>query len=156
MNCHTEETYTQYKRFNDLILKKCQKEICEKTECNYTYEPIKKGRRVVAIRFTVETLKDLIEQEPVPEVPERVEKSDWELQREADINSYREQCYNEFSFEEVEYFVSLISKKYTAYNDICDYLTEMYRKLKVAAIRTDIPNRYSYFETMIKNDIKER
>ena len=54
--CDKEETYKQFKRFNDLILKKVQKEMNEKTECRYSYEPIKKGRSVVAVHFTVETL----------------------------------------------------------------------------------------------------
>ena len=57
--CDTEETYKEFKRFNDLVLKKVYKEMHEKTECKYTYEPIKKGRSVVAIRFTVETLPKL-------------------------------------------------------------------------------------------------
>lgn len=59
LNCDKEETYKQFKRFNDLILKKVQKEMHEKTECRYDYEPIKKGRSVVAVRFTVETLPKL-------------------------------------------------------------------------------------------------
>ena len=54
--CNNEESYQEYKRFNDLILKKVQKEMLEKTECEYTYEPVKSGRRVIAIRFTLKTL----------------------------------------------------------------------------------------------------
>ena len=54
--CDKEETYKVFKRFNDLILKKIHKEMNEKTECRYSYESIKKGRSVVAVRFTVETL----------------------------------------------------------------------------------------------------
>ena len=61
LNCDKEETYKQYKRFNDLILKKVLKEMNEKTECRYSYEPIKKGRSVVAIHFEVETLPKTIE-----------------------------------------------------------------------------------------------
>ena len=56
LDCDKEETYKAFKRFNDLLLKKVQKEMNEKTECRYSYEPIKKGRNVVAIRFEVETL----------------------------------------------------------------------------------------------------
>ena len=56
LDCDKEETYKAFKRFNDLILKKVQKEMHEKTECRYSYEPIKKGRSVVAVHFTVETL----------------------------------------------------------------------------------------------------
>lgn len=53
LNC-TAESYSGYKEFNDKILKKCQKEINEKTTINFTYTPIKKGRKVVAINFEVE------------------------------------------------------------------------------------------------------
>ena len=60
LGCEGEETYKEFKRFNDLILKKAHKEMHEKTECKYSYEPIKKGRTVVAIKFTVETLPKAI------------------------------------------------------------------------------------------------
>lgn len=54
--CDTEEYAKEFKYFNRDVLKRVQKEMLEKTECRYDYEPIKKGRSVVAIRFTVETL----------------------------------------------------------------------------------------------------
>lgn len=57
LDCDKEETYKVFKRFNDLILKKVQKEMLEKTECRYSYELVKKGRSVVAIHFTLETLR---------------------------------------------------------------------------------------------------
>ena len=56
LNCDKEEIYKEFKFFNQKILKKVQKEMHEKTECKYDYETIKKGRSVVAIRFTLETL----------------------------------------------------------------------------------------------------
>ena len=56
LNCDKEEYAKEYKYFNRDILRKIQKEMHEKTECRYSYEPIKKGRSVVAVRFTVETL----------------------------------------------------------------------------------------------------
>ena len=52
----TGESYSQFKVFNDRILKKCYKELNEKTTLSFIYEPIKSGRRVTAIRFTVQTL----------------------------------------------------------------------------------------------------
>lgn len=53
LNCDNEETYKEYKRFNDRLMKRVHKELTEKTECQYKYESVKKGRSVVAIRFTV-------------------------------------------------------------------------------------------------------
>lgn len=63
LNCDEEESYKAFKRFNDLILKKTQKELLEKTECRYRYEPVKAGRSVKAIKFTVETLTKEIEED---------------------------------------------------------------------------------------------
>lgn len=54
LNC-TASTYEQYYRFNDLILKKCQKELHEKTDLRFSYEPVKKGRTYSGILFTIES-----------------------------------------------------------------------------------------------------
>lgn len=55
LNC-AEEFYNEFKYFNQRILQRCQTEIHEKTECRFTYEPIKTGRRVTAVRFTIESI----------------------------------------------------------------------------------------------------
>lgn len=58
LNCEKEETYKEFKFFNVKILKKVQKELLEKTECKYSFETVKRGRTVVGIKFTLETLAD--------------------------------------------------------------------------------------------------
>lgn len=60
LNCDGEATYLEYKRFNDLVLKKCQKELHEKSECRFSYVPIRVGRKTTAIRFTLETIADIL------------------------------------------------------------------------------------------------
>lgn len=76
LNCNSP-TYDTFKRFNDLILKKCYTELTQKTELRYNYSTVKRGRKVIAIRFTVEPLlaesvqepesASLIEQSPTPD-----------------------------------------------------------------------------------------
>lgn len=56
LNCDQEESYREFKLFNNRVLKRCQKELQEKTECRFEYAPIKKGRKVTAIRFTLESI----------------------------------------------------------------------------------------------------
>lgn len=56
LNCEGDATYTQYKHFNDKILKRCQQEICDKTECRFTYQPVRKCKKVEAIHFVLEPL----------------------------------------------------------------------------------------------------
>lgn len=55
LNCENDDAYREYKYFNNLILKRCHKELNEKTELQYTYEPIRKGRKVTEIKFTLES-----------------------------------------------------------------------------------------------------
>lgn len=59
LDCENEEYAQEFKYFNRDVLKKVQKEMHEKTECRYSYEPVKKGRSVVALHFEVETLPKL-------------------------------------------------------------------------------------------------
>ena len=51
--CCTAARYEQYKFFNSEVLQKCYKELNEKTECHFEYEPVKQGRFVIAICFTM-------------------------------------------------------------------------------------------------------
>lgn len=63
LGCQDEETYKQYKFFNQKILSRCYEELNEKTECHFSYQPIRKGRKVTAIHFEVETLPNFEEEE---------------------------------------------------------------------------------------------
>lgn len=65
----TEDTYSEYKRFNDLVLKKAQKEITSKTDTRFTYTAIRDGRSVKRIRFSLATLAIL---EPKPLDPNQL------------------------------------------------------------------------------------
>lgn len=60
LDCNADR-YKEFKYFKTEVLARVQKEMHEKTECRYSYEPVKKGRTVVAVRFTVETLPKAIE-----------------------------------------------------------------------------------------------
>ena len=69
----TADTYFQFYRFNDLVLKKCTEELNNKTDCKFTYKPIKRGRTVKAVRFSLEPLArsdDMPEQMSIDNFPE--------------------------------------------------------------------------------------
>ena len=105
LNCDTEPTYAEFKRFNDLILKKCQKELQEKSECRFTYEPVKTGRRVTAVRFTLETLADTME----PALPGQLTLDDYENE---DPNAiYAEVLPEGMTPEQVEALRTMAAKK---------------------------------------------
>lgn len=78
LNCHEDELYKEFKMFNQRILKRCQKELSEKTECRFTYEPVRRGRSVSAIRFTLEMLSPKLEAEIQGRDPSQMSMFDYE------------------------------------------------------------------------------
>ena len=56
----TMPTYDEFKRFNSLILKKSIEEINEITDIIVNMETIRKGRPIVAVKFTVKSKKNFL------------------------------------------------------------------------------------------------
>ena len=157
LNCDKEEIYKEFKRFNDRLLKRVQKEMHEKTECRYDYVPVKKGRSVVAIRFTVHTLTSQI---PEIEVPEQLAFcSDDENALYKDNRAFLAgACESEFSDEEMDLIMSMLGSislpkheqgaEFAKYH----YLAEKYCLLNIEAKKRKISNRFKYFVKMLDND----
>lgn len=165
LSCDKEETYKEFKRFNDRLLKRVQVEMHEKTECRYSYEPIKKGRSVVAIRFTVETL------------PKLTINNDHDLNQyiiEDCQDSYREEICHGFSGEEFSDFTDeqlevlkdlgwsrKRDEDVDRHNNIlhdfpmaCQYATSDYLRHQILMARTRKPkDLFLYVKKMIENDM---
>ena len=97
---------------------------------------MRKGRKVVKVRFTVETFKDILDivqafavKKALPSLPEEEikEKEESEFYKK-DIEFYREACEDAFTYEEMDAMLKLVSTK------------------------TPIKNKFSYFLAMINND----
>lgn len=154
LNC-TAETYSQYKRFNDLILKKCHKEINEKTDLRFSFTPVKKGRKVAEIEFTVETIADEIPSE----LPEQL--SFEELEEEIDYGGDLANllgsaaCKDEFSPEQVRMLQDLVLQAVPSRDHIamCDYLAQMVHKMNYYNPKKD--RRFAYLCQMIQSEIKK-
>lgn len=102
--CDEEDTYKEFKFFNTKILKRVQAELHKKTECRFSYEPVKRGRKVTAIRFTVAT-KDY-EQISFDEYPDELPEDDSESQ----YSFYAEACENTFSDAEMALIVDALTE----------------------------------------------
>lgn len=147
LNCHEDSLYDEYKRFNERILKRCQKELADKTECRFTYEPVRKGRTVAAIRFKLELLSPKIEaNEPAeleqvsvfddddefdPEQMEDLKRRENRERRETLLGrGFDNELFDEFTDEE------LLELKDLAYScaerDDVDELNKVYKNRKVA------------------------
>lgn len=166
LHCEAEETYKAFKRFNDLILKKVYKELHEKTECRYSYEPIKKGRSVVAIRFEVETLPALeLEAAVDPDQYTIDDLQQMDEAREAICCGFGEQVFAEFSEEQLRALKDVGWSKIQQtdidrHNDVlhdykmsCEYAAADYLRQQILMAKTRHPkNLYAYVTKMISND----
>lgn len=165
LNC-ADEAYKEFKIFNNRILKRCQKELLEKTECRFTYEPIRKGRSVAAIRFTLETLPEL----DVPDIDldqiSLFSDDNLDFLGAACAPTADEPC--EFSEEQMAQLREVVmvmpdgklptnvpngDMQFRRYH----YLSERYAALNAAAIRAEkqgnpIKNRFAYLLKMVKAD----
>lgn len=154
LHCDNEETYKEFKRFNDRLLKRVQKEMHEKTECQYSYEPIKKGRSVTAIRFTVATLADEITQSP-DVIPGQLPLDD------AAAPLLQSACSDEFTGAELDAIEAILrdanieAGQYGIEIARFHWLEKAYKEFLVAADRAEkagkpIKHRFTYFKKMLE------
>ncbi len=177
LNCHEDELYKEFKMFNQRILKRCQKELAEKTECRFTYEPIRKGRSVSSIRFTLELLSPSIEAEI--KTPGQMTVFDLgiedELQEKRDLRAEKVGCgfddeiFDEFTVEEliefrgmiwplvdaeeVEKHAVMLKDRRAAYEyAAATYLAKKIKTMNVYDSRNPITNRYTYLKKSLANE----
>lgn len=161
----TADTYTQYYRFNDLVLKKCHKELNEKTSIKYSYEPIKTGRKVTGIKFTVAALSDEIE-ETDPLMKDQLTFDEIETdEREENEIDYggglanllgKSALDNEFTPEQVRILQDLIIRIIPGTSksknmERCDYLIEKMHLLNYYKPK----NRFEYLKNMLANELRD-
>lgn len=172
----TSETYSSYKRFNDLVLKKCHKEITEKTDLQFSYQPTdKKGRKYSNLQFTIKTQEQIDGQlsfdEPsnAPQLHEQNEDDSekWvQVYGSERLATLADGCHYEFDKIQMEQISSVLNRinipADALTNDITwgkrAYLREKYSALNAEAakkeIKGDAPikNRFKYFLKMLEDD----
>ena len=162
LDCEKEETYKEFKRFNDRLLKRVQKEMHEKTECRYTYTPVKRGRTVVAIRFELEPLSPQIEQYDAS--PAELPSLDDDYLDQMDF--FRDACRlgeqePEFNVAEIEALLSVIytipEEKLPPNDDGLEfrrytYLRQKYTAMCAYAARKKINSRFAYLKKSLEKD----
>lgn len=156
LNCNAD-TYKKYKYFNDLVLKKCHKELCEKTDIRFEYKPVKRGRAVTAVEFTVFSALDSLGADGGAVSSARLtDESDVDYGSELGNLLGNSACDNEFSPEEVRVLQDLVLNATHTYDrmEMCDYLIEKVHLMNLYHSKNPIKNRFSYLKQMIENDCK--
>ena len=155
LKCNAE-TYKTFFRFNGLVLSKCHQEINEKTDCKFDYEPIKRGRAIVAIRFTLKTLKQLAV-EDVANLPKVQSMPDnrplWE-------SALKEWKLSQEKLDELAALLDTVPKSKLPEAEDTEQSKYKYIALKAAEIKRRskekrISNRFAYLKKMIDADIQK-
>lgn len=164
LNCENEETYKQFKRFNDLILKKVQNEMHEVTDIRYDYETVKRGRSVVAVKFTYKSkILDEVDENQMTIEQWQAEASKEKELWETALRKENDEC--EFSAEQIEeirqVLVTMPDNKLpedtvTNMGDITfrryHYIAQQYAVLNRICTETKVNNRFKYFVKMLRKD----
>lgn len=163
LRCDEDKSYDQFKVFNDRILKRIHKEIHAITDIKYDYETVKKGRRVVAIRFTyhkgqTELLEDID--------PNQYTIEDWQnSERDNICHGFSSPEFEDFTHEQLELLKDLgWSKKrdsdYQKHKELlndtvlaCEYAVADYLRQTIIMAKTRNPkNLFLYVKKMLEND----
>ena len=153
-----ENTYSEFKRFNNLVLKKSYEELTKKTELRYTYKPIRVGRKVRAIEFNVETINDIIDklEDDPPAENNSKEKDSYEYDN-LDLELYADACNKEFNNEEMHVIYDIVSGINVGNNydggihvNRYHFIKQKYSELKLQQNRRNIKHPFSYFKISLE------
>ena len=134
----------------------------EKTECRYTYEPIKKGRSVVRIKFTVKTLPKVI----IDNVESQKNIEQWQGEQgntELWASAIEEFRFSQEQLEELRAILVIIPEdKLPKRSDCFDSIEIMqyhYLQIKAKEIKRrdsekPIRNKFAYLLKLLKQDAK--
>lgn len=157
LRCDNEPTYKEFKRFNDLVLKKAKKEMDEVTDIRFDYETIKRGRSVVGIRFTYKPKEVLDEVDR-----NQISVDEWLAEKDNPKELWEqalEETEMEFSQEQIEELRSVlecVSVHKMPKDDVSPYSTEIsrynYMKIKCTMTKNRAKNKFPYLLKLLKTD----
>lgn len=163
LNCNAER-YKEFKYFKTEVLARVQKEMHEKTECRYDYEPIKKGRSVVAVRFTVKTLPKASLEDIDPN-QYTIEDYIAEKNKPLWCNALEESKFNDEQLDELDSIISILPETALPTPTSSDmdnidirryhYIAQKNAILKRTIKEKNIKNKFLYFKKMIENDLQK-
>ena len=176
LNCEDDETYAEYKHFNNLILKRCYKELTEKTELQYIYEPIRRGRKVIEIKFTLASRAVIPTETQVDGQLTFFDSPDFEneIVEEPDLEDQAMKKYGseplafiagameyEFTKEETQVLFDIVLEHYIEPNNDAisrhDFVRHVYNRLKQRAAATELEplkSRYSYMKKLLEQALE--
>ena len=145
-----KEQYPRFKDFRKYVIEVCQQALEQYTDIKYTFETIKRGRKIYALKFTITKNKNFKDDLKLKEFikPEDLE----DIQIDAIINSLYQRCKKEYTIEQLEKLYDYVSNcGINISNGISNYIYSIYAKIKISGNKVN--NLFKYTFSIIKDDI---
>lgn len=151
--------WTQIYSYFAKIFAPAVKEVNEKNNCQFDYEPVKRGRNVTAITFKYHSKKEQIEQQVMPDLQEPDNEQIYfdETIEEKEINYGGElanllrnvPCEDEFAAEQIRVL------QFVGYADHLKYCNYLSHKVHIMNLyKPKKENRFTYLVKMILKNLK--
>lgn len=151
LNCKDNSSYKDFKIFKRDVFTPAAKEVNEKTNCLFDCEPVKNGRKVVAIKFICKSAPLLPKMLEVENLEQKVYEDEPDYGSEL-TNLIACACDYEFDEVQVRFLQDLVLKNINTHDHIVlhDYLMEKYHKMNV--YNPQKGKRFSYLCSILEND----
>lgn len=166
LGCTSEFYKKSYREFNKNILKKCEKELHEKTSCRFTYVPVRMGRSVQRLKFFLEPFSELLDTFDTVDIASDTADAPKMSARDFLTTALcRRGCdtpeFSEAQLDEIfaHLFCIPIQKLPTTGPGCVDitmqqyhYINNKFAELNRRSEAGEVQNRYKYFLAMLKAD----
>lgn len=154
LDCKKQESYQVYKEFKRAVLEPAVKEVNKKTDCHFTYEAIKRGRKVAKIKFVYHSKTEKL---LIPQTKNVNQQDKIEVDYGGELaNMLAETCNYEFDSKQIRYIQDLVLQATKSNDNVVnsDYLSEKIHRMALYNAKNQIKNRYNYLVKMIQQDIQ--
>jgi plasmid replication initiation protein len=147
--CDEVETYAKYKRFREFVLEKSLQEVNEKTDLEFAIKPIRTGRIITDIEFTL-VKDDVVEYEPY----EQLSLDDEASEQEAGIfEKLAKATKNEFSTADLQLLYEIMRHKDGVERYGYDnYLQVQYQYMLTQNAKKPVKFRFNYLQKAVQED----
>lgn len=174
----TSDFYRSYSEFNKNILRRCQKELLEKTPCRFSYTPIRHSRAVKRLRFVLDPILELYDtsQNHTKSIPDIITETaqfnsiDSIIEKTSDMDFLKSALcmpgaetaeFSEVQLREIFSLLSCVPLSKLPSGPGCiditmqwyHYLNAKFAELNRRTQTQGIKNRHNYFIAMLKADI---
>lgn len=145
----------QYRKFNDFkvrVLEPCQKALEQHTDIKYAFEPIRKSRKIYALKFTITKNKDFKDDLRLKEFIKPKDLED--IQIESLIQSLYYRCKEEYTINQLEELYDYISNSgVNIVSGIDNYVYSVYANIKIS--KNKVNNLFRYTFSIIKSELEK-